>query len=260
MLLAINANNTLTKFALYEGAESCESWRLATQPTRTADEYFVWLAQLMSMAGRDRNAIDAAAIATVVPPTLFHLKQLCRQHFGCEPLVVGESGITPGMKVRLDRPQEVGADRLANAVGGHMVYPGALIVVDFGTATTFDVIAENGDYCGGAISPGIQLSLDVLHSATAKLPRIDVERPAKAIGTDTLTAMQSGIFWGYIGLIEGLIARIRAEWGGQMTTIATGGLAPLFFGATEALEHLDPDLTMRGIVEIHRRSRGASGK
>jgi type III pantothenate kinase len=256
MLLAINANNTLTKFALYEGNEARGHWRIATQPARTADEYFVWLTQLMALADLDRTAIDAAVVATVVPPTLFNLKQLCRQHFNCDPLVVGESPDNLGMKIRLERPQEVGADRLANAVGGHMVYPGALIVVDFGTATTFDVIAENGDYCGGAIAPGVQLSLDILHSATAKLPRIDVERPAKAIGTDTLTAMQSGIFWGYIGLIEGLIVRIRGEWPGAITTIATGGLAPLFFGATEALQHLDPDLTMRGLVEIHRRNRG----
>ncbi|MDZ4736365.1 MAG: type III pantothenate kinase [Rhodospirillaceae bacterium] len=256
MLLAINANNTLTKFALYDGDTARGNWRLATQPARTADEYFVWLAQLMALAGEDRAAIDAAIIATVVPPSLFHLKQLCRQHFGCEPLVVGESDVKLGMNVRLDRPQEVGADRLANAVGGHLAHPGALIVVDFGTATTFDVIADNGDYCGGAIAPGVQLSLEVLHSATAKLPRIDVERPAKAIGTDTLTAMQSGIFWGYIGLIEGLIARMRAEWPGPMTIVATGGLAPLFFGATDALEYLDPDLTMRGLVEIHRRNKG----
>ena len=168
------------------------------------------------------------------------------------------TALLPGLLVNeLDRKAKaITILLLANAVGGHLAHPGALIVVDFGTATTFDVIADNGDYCGGAIAPGVQLSLEVLHSATAKLPRIDVERPAKAIGTDTLTAMQSGIFWGYIGLIEGLIARMRAEWPGPMTIVATGGLAPLFFGATDALEYLDPDLTMRGLVEIHRRNKG----
>jgi type III pantothenate kinase len=258
MLIAINANNTLTKFALYDGAKQRGDWRLATQPGRTADEYFVWLVKFLELGGFDRSTVDSAIVASVVPATVFHLKQLCRQHFGCEPVVLGDPGIVLGMNVRLDRPQEVGADRLANAVGGHMAYDGALVVVDFGTATTFDVIAGNGDYCGGAIAPGIQLSLDVLHSATAMLPRIDVAKPEKAIGTTTLQAMQSGIFWGYVGLIEGLVARIRAEWDEPMTTVATGGLAPLFFGATDALQHLDPDLTMRGLVEIHRRNSGAA--
>jgi type III pantothenate kinase len=257
MLLAINANNTQTKFALYDGAAQRGYWRIATQPGRTADEYIVWLSKLLELGGHDRASVDAAIIASVVPPAVFHLKQLCREHFRCEPLIVGDSGLDLGMEVRLDRPQEAGADRLANAVGGHMAYDGALIVVDFGTATTFDVIAENGDYCGGAIAPGIQLSLDTLHSATAMLPRIDVAKPQKTIGTGTLGAMQSGIFWGYIGLIEGLVARIRAEWGRPMTVIATGGLAPLFFGATDVLEKLDPELTMRGLVEIHRRNAKA---
>jgi type III pantothenate kinase len=257
MLLAINANNTLTKFALYEGAQQRGYWRIATHPGRTADEYVVWLAKLLELGGHDRRAVDAAIVASVVPATVFHLKQLCREHFGCEPLIVGDPALDLGMEVRLDRPQEAGADRLANAVGGHIAYEGALIVVDFGTATTFDVIAENGDYCGGAIAPGIQLSLDTLHSATAMLPRIEVAKPAKAIGTGTLGAMQSGIFWGYIGLIEGMVARIRAEWAKPMTVVATGGLAPLFFGATEALQKLDPELTMRGLVEIHRRNARA---
>ena len=254
MLLAINANNTLTKFALYQGAEQRGFWRIATQSGRTADEYVVWLAKLLELNRLDRSAIDAAIIASVVPATVFHLKQLCRDHFQCEPLIVGDPSLDLGMKVRLERPQEAGADRLANAVGGHIEFEGALIVVDFGTATTFDVIAENGDYCGGAIAPGIQLSLDTLHSATAMLPRIEVKKPDQAIGTGTLAAMQSGIFWGYVGLIEGLVARIKAEFGKPMTVVATGGLAPLFFGATDALEKLDPDLTMRGLVEIHRRN------
>jgi type III pantothenate kinase len=254
MLLAINANNTLTKFALYQGAEQRGFWRIATQAGRTADEYVVWLAKLLELNRLDRSAIDSAIIASVVPATVFHLKQLCRDHFQCEPLIVGDPSLDLGMKVRLERPQEAGADRLANAVGGHIAFEGALIVVDFGTATTFDVIAENGDYCGGAIAPGIQLSLDTLHSATAMLPRIEVKKPEHAIGTGTLAAMQSGIFWGYVGLIEGLVARIRSEFGKRMTVVATGGLAPLFFGATDALEKLDPDLTMRGLVEIHRRN------
>lgn len=260
MLLAINANNTQTKFALYDGAEQRGYWRIATQPARTADEYVVWLAKLLELGGHDRGSVDGAIIASVVPAAVFHLKQLCREHFGCDPMIVGDPSLDLGMHIRLDRPQEAGADRLCNAVGGHAAHEGALIVVDFGTATTFDVIAENGDYCGGAIAPGIQLSLDTLHGATALLPRIEVARPEKAIGTGTLQAMQSGIFWGYIGLIEGLVERMRAEWGQPMTVVATGGLAPLFFGATPALQKLDPDLTMRGLVEIFRRNAARAAK
>lgn len=256
MLLAINANNTNVKFALYRGEQPLGSWRLSTHPGRTADEYMVWLSQLMTLAKLDLKAVKGAVIATVVPPTLFHLKQLCRQYFDCEPLVLGEPEVKLGIEVRLERPQEVGADRLANAVGGHLLLAGALIVVDFGTATTFDVVDADGHYCGGVISPGINLSLEALHGATAKLPRIAIERPRQAIGRDTLGAMQSGIYWGYVGLIEGLVGRIRAEWAQPMKTIATGGLAPVFFGQTPALDRHEPDLTMRGLVEIFRRNRG----
>ena len=150
---------------------------------------------------------------------------------------------------------EIGADRLANAVGGHVLFRRPLIVVDFGTATTFDVIDADGNYTGGVIAPGINLSLEALHQATAKLPRIAVEAPARVIGKDTLGAMQSGVYWGYVGLIEGLVARIKQEFGAELTVVATGGLAPLFAGATSAIEHLEPEITMRGLVEIHSRNR-----
>jgi type III pantothenate kinase len=255
MLLAVNANNTNVKFAVYEADRLRGDWRLHTSPARTADEYLVWLTQLMSMAGLRAKDIDSAVIASVVPPTLFNLRELCERHFGTRPLVVGDAGVDLGIKVLVDRPQEVGADRLANAVGGHLICPEPTIVVDFGTATTFDVVSAAGDYCGGVIAPGINLSLEALHSATAKLPRIAVEKPARVIGKDTLSAMQSGIYWGYISLIEGVVTRIRAEWGAPMRVIATGGLAPLFFGATDAIERLEPEITMRGLIEIYRRNR-----
>jgi type III pantothenate kinase len=257
MLLAINANNTNVKFAVYDGEILRGAWRQHTSPARTADEYMVWLVQLMGMTGLKPADIDGAIIATVVPPTLFNLKQLCKQYFGTAPLVVGEPGVDLGIKILMDRPQEVGADRLANAVGGNLLFREALVVVDFGTATTFDVVSSSGDYCGGVIAPGINLSLEALHGATAKLPRIAVERPATVIGRDTLGAMQSGIYWGYVSLIEGVVARIREEWGAPMRVVATGGLAPLFIGATPVLESLEPDITMRGLVEIHRRNRAA---
>lgn len=255
MLLAINANNTNVKFAVFDGDVLKGDWRMHTSPGRTADEYMVWLSQLMGMAKLKPSDIDGAIIATVVPPTLFNLKQLCKRYFHTAPVVVGEPDVELGIRVLMDRPQEVGADRLANAVGGNLLFKEPLIVVDFGTATTFDVVDGNGDYCGGVIAPGINLSLEALHGATAKLPRIAVERPANVIGRNTLTAMQSGVYWGYVSLIEGVVARIKEERGEAMRVVTTGGLAPLFFGATAALEYLEPEITMRGLVEIYRRNR-----
>ena len=260
MLLTINANNTNVKFAVCKDGRMIADWRLKTDAGRTADQYIVWLNQLMQMAGMSLGQIEGAIIATVVPQSLFHLNMLCEKHLKTIPLVVGEPGVKLGIKVLLDKPAEVGADRLANAVGGHIHYNKPLVVVDFGTATTFDVVDADGNYAGGAIAPGINLSLDALHNATAKLPRIAVERPAKAIGKDTLSAMQSGIFFGYVGLVEGVVARIAAEFkadsGADLDVVATGGLAPLFHGATPVLRHLDQEITTRGLIEIYRRNRG----
>jgi type III pantothenate kinase len=255
MLLAINANNTNVKFGLFEGERIVGDWRLRTDGGRTADEYLVWLSQLLSLAGIDRRQIEQAIIATVVPQALFHLRMLCERHLGTTPLVVGEPGVELGIKVLLDRPNEVGADRLANAVGGHLLYHEPLVIVDFGTATTFDVVDGEGNYTGGVIAPGINLSLEALHNATAMLPRIAVDKPTHVIGKNTLDAMQSGIYWGYVGLIEGLVARITKEFGSPLTVIATGGLAPLFVDATPVIRRLEPEITMRGLVEIHRRNQ-----
>ena len=258
MLLAINANNTNVKFGLFDGDRMAGDWRLRTDGGRTGDEYLVWLSQLLALAGIDRRQINEAIIATVVPQALLHLTMLCERHLGTKPLVVGAPGVRLGIKVLLDRPNEVGADRLANAVGGHMLYREPLIIVDFGTATTFDVVDSDGNYTGGVIAPGINLSLEALHNATAMLPRIAVATPTRVIGKSTLDAMQSGIYWGYVGLIEGLVARITKEFGRELTVIATGGLAPLFVGATPIIAHLEPEITMKGLVEIHRLSRGLS--
>ncbi len=255
MLLAINANNTNIKFALYDGGRMVGDWRIRTESGRTADEYMVWLSQLLALAGLDPKAIRETIIATVVPQALFHLRMFCERHLKAPPLVVGEPGVELGIRVLVDRPYEVGADRLANAVGGHSLFHVPLVVVDFGTATTFDVIDGEGNYTGGAIAPGINLSLEALHQATAKLPRIAVERPPRVIGKDTLGAMQSGIFWGYVGLIEGLVSRITAEFGANLLVVATGGLAPLFADATPTIQKSEPEITMQGLVEIHRRNR-----
>lgn len=254
MLLTIDAGNTNIVFAVFDGEEVKGEWRSSTAADRTADEYGVWLTLLLGTAKLTPADIDAAIIASVVPANVFTLKTLCRRYFDCEPRVVGEAGTKLGLKVKLDRPEEVGADRLVNAVAAHARYPGPLIVIDFGTATTFDVVAANGDYLGGAIAPGINLSLEALHMAAAKLPRIAVGRPKTVVGKSTVPAMKSGVYWGYVGLIEGLVRRISEEVGLEMTVVATGGLAPLFMEATDVIHHLDQDLTLRGLLEIHRRN------
>jgi type III pantothenate kinase len=256
MLLAIDSGNTNIVFAVFEGEERRGEWRAATDAKRTADEYAVWLSQLMKLDFIESAEIDQAIIATVVPEALHSLKTLCRRYFHAEPLVIGEPGVDIGIAVKVDAPDEVGADRLVNAASAHARYGGPLIIIDFGTATTFDVVDADGAYAGGVIAPGINLSLDALHQAAAKLPRIAVERPDRVIGKRTIPAMRSGIFWGYVGLIEGVVARIRDEYGAPMRVIATGGLAPLFADATAAIEQLDPDLTLRGLAQINARNRG----
>jgi len=256
MLLAINANNTNVKFAVYDGEKPVGDWRIKTEVGRTADQYVVWLNQLMTMKDLNLKQIDAAIIASVVPHSLFDLTKLCEHHLKTKPLIVGDPSVKLGIQVKMDIPSAtVGADRLANAIAGHMSYKRPLIVVDFGTATTFDVADGDGNYIGGAISPGINLSVEILHSATAMLPRIAVERPGRVIGKSTTEAMQSGIFWGYVGLVEGMVQRITQEFGSELVVVATGGLAPLFVGATPIVHHLDPDITMRGLVEIYRRNK-----
>lgn len=254
MLLAIDEGNTNTVFAVFEGERLKGQWRISTEPQRTADEYAVWLGQLFALDGLGFNDIDDAVISTVVPQGLRALVELSRQYAKCDPLVV-TTDIDLGLAVKLDRPEEVGADRLVNAVAAHATFDGALVLIDFGTATTFDAIDAQGAYCGGVIAPGINLSLEALHQAAAMLPRIAVEKPALVIGNSTISAMQSGIYWGYVGLIEGIVARMKAEFGEPMRSVATGGLAPLFAGATPEIDEVAPDLTMRGLLEIHRRNR-----
>lgn len=254
MLLAIDSGNTNTVFAVYDGETVRGQWRSATDPGRTADEYAVWLHQLMALEGLSLEAVDAAIIATVVPSNLYSLRTLCRRYFRTEPRVVGEPGVEPGLRVRMDRPEEAGADRLVNAVAAHVRYGGPLIILDFGTATTFDVVDAAGDYLGGVIAPGINLSLEALHAAAAQLPRVAVGEPRSVVGKNTVEAMRAGVYYGYIGLIEGVVGRIAEEQGTPMTVVATGGLAPLFARATAVIDHLDEDLTLRGLLEIHRRN------
>jgi type III pantothenate kinase len=258
MLMAINSGNTNAVFALFEGEKKRFVWRAATDGRRTADEYAVWLTQLMALEGIKRTDVSGAIVANVVPQAEFNLKQLCRRYFGCEPMVIGDKSVKLGVKVLLDRPEEAGADRLLNAVAAGRRYKMPAIVVDLGTATTFDCMDKDGSYLGGAISPGINLSMEALHMGTAKLPRVAVRKPDMVIGRGTIPAMQSGVFWGYIGLIEGLVSRIQAEHGTKMSVIATGGLAPLFAEATKIFDHIDVDLTLAGLADVYRLNTQAA--
>jgi type III pantothenate kinase len=249
LLLAIDVGNTNTVFAIYRDREPLGQWRISTIRERTGDEYSAALTQLMNLDGIDHRDVRDVVISSVVPQALPALKGMSDHLFDCAPKVVGEDlGVT--IEIAMDNPREVGADRLVNAVAAHRRYDGPLIVVDFGTATTFDIVDGDGRYCGGAIAAGINLSLEALHRAAAKLPRVAVERPHRVIGGSTVTAMQSGVYWGYVGMIEGMVERIETEFGTKMTVVATGGLGSLFADATDKIEHYDKDLTMAGLVEL----------
>ncbi len=253
MLLVIDAGNTNVVAAVHDGAEWRGIWRIATQPDRTSDEYAVWLLALLGHARLKPADINAAVIGTVVPAALYHLRRLCRDWFATEPLVA-RAALDWGFAIRIDNPEEVGADRLLNALAAHQLYGGPMVVIDFGTATTFDVIGPDGAYHGGVIAPGINLSIEALHRAAAQLPRIGIGRPQSVIGRGTVAAMQSGIYWGYVGLVEGLVARIRAEFGAPLKIIATGGLAPLFSEGTPLIETVDLELTLHGLRLLAARN------
>jgi type III pantothenate kinase len=254
MLLAIDVGNTNAVFALHDGQRVVGEWRCRTERQRTADEYFVWLKQLMDFAGI-ANTVESVIVSSVVPQVLFNLRVLADRYFHTRAQVVGRPDVALPVAVRVDPSTTVGADRLVNTVGAWDRYGGDLIVVDFGTATTFDVVGSDGAYEGGVIAPGVNLSLKALHDAAAALPFIDVTRPDRVVGTNTVACMQSGIFWGYVGLIEGLCARIAAERGRRMTVIGTGGLSTLFAQGTDVLEKVDTGLTIHGLVLIDRHNR-----
>jgi type III pantothenate kinase len=222
-------------------------------PQRTSDEYAVWLLSLLERAGIPTDQISAAVIGTVVPAALYNLRRLCRDWFHIEPLIA-RSALDWGFAIKVDNPDEVGADRLLNSLAGGIRFGGPLIIVDFGTATTFDVLDADGAYLGGVIAPGINLSIEALHHAAARLPRIGIGRPQAVIGRSTVPAMQSGIYWGYVGLIEGIVARIKAEFGGPMRVVATGGLAPLFAEGTLMIEQIEPELTLEGLRLLAERN------
>lgn len=255
MLLVIDVGNTNTVFALHNGEDWAGSWRSSTDPARTADDYAAWLSTLMGMEGRSLKEITGCIISSVVPQAKFNFRNLSRRYFDAEPVYVGEPETKLGIPIRIRRPEQVGADRLVAAIGAHSIYKGPLLVIDSGTATTFDVVGPDGGFEGGIIAPGINLSMRALHDAAAQLPRIAIQRPPQVIGQDTVSAMQSGVFWGYVDLIDGLVRRVTTEYGAPLTVIATGGVASLFEGASDTIHHFDQGLMEVGLLEVYRRNK-----
>jgi len=249
MLLAIDAGNTNCVFALVEDGDIKARWRIATDPRRTADEYAVWLHQLLELEGYQRSDVTEVIVGTVVPRALHNLEVLSQKYFGVNPLVAGQGRAEWPMALDVPEPDSVGADRALNAIAGHVRHQGDLIIIDFGTATTFDVVDFSGAYKGGIIAPGINLSLDALVSAAAKLPRIAIAAPddESVVGRTTETQMLIGVYWGYVAMIEGLVARLKNEIGRPVTVIATGGLAVLFDKHTDVFDVIEPDLTVQGL-------------
>ena len=258
MLLAVDAGNTNVVFALVEDGTIRARWRIATDPRRTADQYAVWLHQLIELEGLPRDVVDAVIIGTVVPRGQHNLEVLASKYFKVEPLIAGQGVADYGIELDVEEPKSVGADRALNAIAAHALHEGDLIVIDFGTATTFDLVDGNGAYKGGIIAPGINLSLDALVTAAAKLPRIAIQAPdgnLSVIGRTTEEQMHIGIYWGYVAMMEGLVGRMKAEIGRPVKVVATGGLATLFDRHTRIFDAIEPDLTIQGLALLYQRSQ-----
>jgi type III pantothenate kinase len=249
VLLAIDIGNSNIVFGVYRGKELIAHWRVATEPLRTTDEFAMLLSSLFAHQGLGLQEVQGAIIASVVPPLTPVFQELCQRYLARVPLVVG-TGIKTGVRIRTDNPREVGADRVVNALAAHRLYGGPVIVIDFGTATTFDAVSKEGDYLGGAIAPGIDIAAEALYRRTAKLPRIELVPPPRAIGTNTVHAMQSGLVLGYVGLVEGLVGRLRLELGEGTRVVATGGLATAIAKETRLIEAVNPQLTLEGLRMI----------
>ncbi len=250
MLLAIDIGNTNIVIGVFEGEDLRATWRLGTDVHKLEDEYAAMLVSLLSMRELAFDDIDAAVMSSSVPPLVTVFEELCNRYFGVTPMVVGP-GTKTGVRISIENPREVGADRVVNTAAAHSLYKGPLIVIDLGTATTFDAISEDGDYLGGAIAPGIVIAAEALFEHAAKLPRVELVRPSKAIGRNSVAAMQSGIILGYVGLIEGIVGRMQKELGGHAKVIATGGLADVIASEAKVVDAVEPDLTLLGLRLIH---------
>ncbi len=254
MLLCIDCGNTNTVFSVWDGTRFVVTFRAATEHQRTADQYFVWFSQLMEHRGVEMRIRDVI-ISSTVPRVVFNLRVLCDRYFDTRPYVVGKPDCLLPVPPRVDAGTQVGPDRLVNTAGAFDRHGGDLIVVDFGTATTFDVVAQDGAYVGGVIAPGVNLSLEALHMAAAALPHVDVTKPQKVIGTNTVACMQAGVFWGYVGLVQSITDRIKGEYDKPMKIIGTGGLASLFASGDVLFDTIEDDLTMHGLTVIHRHNK-----
>jgi len=250
MLLAIDIGNTSTILGAFEGDELRATWHMATNIDRMADEYAALLLNLLHHQGLDTSDIKEVALCSVVPPLIATFKELFQRYFHLSPLVIG-AGVKTGVRIRMDNPREVGADRIVNAASAHHLYGGPVIIVDMGTATTFDTVSREGDYLGGAIAPGIITATEALFMRSAMLPRVELTHPKQAIGTNTISAMQSGIIFGYVGLIEGIVARIQQELGEKAKVVATGGYADLIAKETAVIDVVNPNLTLIGLRLIY---------
>jgi type III pantothenate kinase len=253
-LLAVDVGNTNTVIGVFRDGELAAHWRIQTVAERTADEYAVLLKTLLDMNGFPWRSINAGIISSVVPPTLFGLQQFFKRHCGGPALVVG-AGIKSGMPILYENPREVGADRIVNAVAAYARWPQGAIVVDFGTATTFDVVTSRGEYAGGVIAPGISVSADALYAATAKLPRVEIARPRSTIGRNTVASMQAGLVFGYAGLVDAIVDRIKAEVDFAPHVVGTGGLASLIAKETRTIDECDEMLTLQGLALVYERNR-----
>lgn len=254
MLLAIDCGNTNTVFSIWDGEKFLCTLRTSTHHARTADAYFTWFSTLINHYGIKLDITDVI-ISSTVPRVVFNLRVFADRFFGCRPLVVGKPDCALPVEVRVDAGTQVGPDRLVNTVAGYDRHGGDLVIVDFGTATTFDVVAKDGAYIGGVIAPGVNLSLEALHQAAAALPHIDIAKPQKVVGTNTVECMQSGVFWGYVGLVREICNRIKAERDRPMKVISTGGLAPLFQQSHALFDAFEDDLTMHGLTVIHQHNK-----
>jgi type III pantothenate kinase len=254
MILVVDVGNTHTVLGLFEGRGLVDHWRIATHISRTEDEYGILLKELLLFCGISMDQVSGMVVSCVVPPVVVALEGLGRKYLGVKPVVIGP-GVKTGMPIKLEDPREVGADRIVNAVAAYEAHRQALIVIDFGTATTFDCVSARGEYLGGVIAPGLQISTEALFQRASKLPRVELVRPPAVIGKNTVQSMQSGIVYGYIGLVEGLVVRIAAELGENPWVIATGGLAPLIGRQTKAIHEVDELLTLKGLVRLYEMNR-----
>lgn len=250
MLLAVDIGNTNISFGVFEGEELRATWRMATNVNQMADEYAALLLNLLHHQGLNISDIQEVALCSVVPPLTTTFVDLSQRYFHTTPLVVG-AGVKTGVRIRMDNPREVGADRIADAAAAHHLYGGPVIIIDLGTATTFGIVSKEGDYIGGIIATGIATAAEALFTRTAQLPRVELAHPKRVIGTNTVTAMQSGIIYGYASLVEGMLARIQQELGEKVKVVATGGYAGLIARETAVIDEVNPDLTLVGLRLIY---------